>query len=329
MTPTTATCADWRRARTARPAPGPRLLVADRHATKNGRHCARPRPCDRRRARLPGLLGRDVHLGGPPRERRSTTARPTRRRGRRTPVRTANPNYDADGYDYTVDFPAANGQVRLFDPIFCATGDNGHGGWFGAGDHWTGSPARATSPPGRGDLPPVRHPGHPRRHRRRRRAIATLTYDPGQPDARRLQRQLRDAAEHAASRRPPPTAPATRPQRLGVALRTGSPAGIYRVNVNTTSTRRTRPSGPRTCSRSGSTSWRQRARLRRRADGGLHQPGSRSAEASTSPRSRGPRRQDDGDRAVRPGRVERQRLPALPEPGRQQLPLRHLRLDVR
>ena len=31
--------------------------------------------------------------------------------------------------------------MRLFDPIFCATGDNGHGGSFGAGDHWTGGPA--------------------------------------------------------------------------------------------------------------------------------------------------------------------------------------------
>jgi Flp pilus assembly protein TadG len=55
---------------------------------------------------------------------------------------SANPNYDADGYDYTVQLSggATNGTVWLFDPMFCATGDNGHGGSFGAGDHWTDHP---------------------------------------------------------------------------------------------------------------------------------------------------------------------------------------------
>jgi hypothetical protein len=47
-----------------------------------------------------------------------------------------NPDYDADGYDYTIEV-GAGGQVRLFDPIFCATGPNQSGGWLGAGDHWT------------------------------------------------------------------------------------------------------------------------------------------------------------------------------------------------
>ena len=50
----------------------------------------------------------------------------------------ANPNYDADGYDYSIELPSGSGQVQLFDPMFCATGDNGHGGSYGAGDHWTG-----------------------------------------------------------------------------------------------------------------------------------------------------------------------------------------------
>ncbi len=50
----------------------------------------------------------------------------------------ASPTYDANGYDYITELPGGNGQVRLFDPMFCATGDNGHGGSFGAGDHWTG-----------------------------------------------------------------------------------------------------------------------------------------------------------------------------------------------
>ena len=69
--------------------------------------------------------------------------------------------------------------MRLFDPMFCATGDNGHGGSFGAGDHWTGGPATTGVAPvaitytlydtqGRCSTPPTTSP------------VATLTYDPGQ-----------------------------------------------------------------------------------------------------------------------------------------------------
>jgi hypothetical protein len=47
-----------------------------------------------------------------------------------------NPEYDGKGYDYIVEV-GGGGDIRLFDPMFCATGDNGHGGLFGAGDHWT------------------------------------------------------------------------------------------------------------------------------------------------------------------------------------------------
>ncbi len=50
------------------------------------------------------------------------------------------PTYDPNGYDYTIELPGGSGDVRLFDPIFCATGDNGHGGLYGAGDHWTDHP---------------------------------------------------------------------------------------------------------------------------------------------------------------------------------------------
>ena len=52
------------------------------------------------------------------------------------PSGNANPDYDSDGYDYLVEV-GPGGEVQLFDPMFCATGDNGHGGSFGAGDHWT------------------------------------------------------------------------------------------------------------------------------------------------------------------------------------------------
>jgi Putative Flp pilus-assembly TadE/G-like len=56
--------------------------------------------------------------------------------GTGAPSGSANPDYDANGYDYLIEV-GASGDIRLFDPIFCATGDNGHGGSFGAGDHWT------------------------------------------------------------------------------------------------------------------------------------------------------------------------------------------------
>ena len=49
-----------------------------------------------------------------------------------------NPDYDADGYDYTIEVGCATAQVRLFDPdLLRRPAGNGHGGWYGAGDHWT------------------------------------------------------------------------------------------------------------------------------------------------------------------------------------------------
>lgn len=55
-----------------------------------------------------------------------------------SPTTGPSPTYDASGYDYTVDFTGSSGgQVRLYDPIFCATGPNTTSGWYGAGDHWT------------------------------------------------------------------------------------------------------------------------------------------------------------------------------------------------
>ncbi len=47
-------------------------------------------------------------------------------------------SYDSNGYDYTVDLTGSSGgEVRVFDPIFCATGPNTTSGWYGTGDHWT------------------------------------------------------------------------------------------------------------------------------------------------------------------------------------------------
>jgi hypothetical protein len=49
----------------------------------------------------------------------------------------ANAEYTPTGYDYTITFASDGGRVHLFDPVFCATGANASGSWYGAGDHWT------------------------------------------------------------------------------------------------------------------------------------------------------------------------------------------------
>ncbi len=51
----------------------------------------------------------------------------------------SNPDYTPGGYNYTVEV-SAGGQVWLYDATFCGTGPTSFGGWFGAGDHWTGLP---------------------------------------------------------------------------------------------------------------------------------------------------------------------------------------------
>jgi len=59
---------------------------------------------------------------------------------------STNPDYTADGYDYTVILPGASGQVKIYDATFCETGSNGSGGNLGAGDHWiSGSPNGVTT----------------------------------------------------------------------------------------------------------------------------------------------------------------------------------------
>ena len=59
---------------------------------------------------------------------------------------STNPDYTADGYDYTVILPGGSGQVKIYDASFCETGSNGSGGNLGAGDHWiAGSPNPVTT----------------------------------------------------------------------------------------------------------------------------------------------------------------------------------------
>ncbi len=60
-----------------------------------------------------------------------------------------NTEYAPEGYDYTIEFGSAGGRVNLFDPVFCATGANASGSWYGAGDHWTTqSSSNSTPDPG-------------------------------------------------------------------------------------------------------------------------------------------------------------------------------------
>ena len=49
------------------------------------------------------------------------------------------PLYNPAGYYYTAIFTAAGGNIQIFDPGFCAMGDNGHNGNWGTGDHWIGT----------------------------------------------------------------------------------------------------------------------------------------------------------------------------------------------
>ena len=66
--------------------------------------------------------------------------------GTGAPSGSASPTYDPDGYDYVLELPGGNGEVRIFDPIFCATGPNAYGGSYGAGDHWTSPTANSNQP---------------------------------------------------------------------------------------------------------------------------------------------------------------------------------------
>lgn len=101
--------------------------------------------------------------------------------GTGAPSGNPNPDYDSGGYDYILELPGGSGQVRLFDPIFCATGDNGHGGLYGAGDHWTGRPSGAGVVIGPVSVTYRLYDakGTPANPADDGAPVATLTYDPG------------------------------------------------------------------------------------------------------------------------------------------------------
>jgi Flp pilus assembly protein TadG len=75
-----------------------------------------------------GFWGADITLGG---DRGNGDQYDPAKDGAAT-----NPNFDGTGVDYTIVIGGASGQVQLYDPTFCETGQNSSGGYLGAGDHW-------------------------------------------------------------------------------------------------------------------------------------------------------------------------------------------------
>lgn len=144
-----------------------------------------------------------------------------------------NPDYDPDGYDYTVEFSggAANGQVQLFDPMFCATGSNGSGGSYGAGDHWTGHPGPDTNLPVHVSYRLYNMNGTPY-DETDDTLVTTLTYDPGTATMGDFSGTFGTPSNSAdVNRQDCSTNPA---HNQWVPLASGLAAGLYRVNVNTT-----------------------------------------------------------------------------------------------
>jgi Flp pilus assembly protein TadG len=146
---------------------------------------------------------------------------------------TANPDYAAGGYDYLLELSGGSGQVQLFDPMFCATGGNGHGGSYGAGDHWTSHPGGQVNRPvsvtyrlynTNGTLTNTGDDGPP---------VQTLTYDPGTKTMGDMSGNFGDPSNKgAADAQDCSTDPA---HNAWVSMASGLVAGTYRLNVNTSS----------------------------------------------------------------------------------------------
>ena len=148
------------------------------------------------------------------------------------PAGSNSPTYDSGGYDYTIELPGGSGDVRLFDPMFCATGDNGHGGSYGAGDHWTGGPVTTGVAPvaitytlydTQETLLDATDDAQ----------VATLTYDPGSATIGDLSGAFGTPTNStAANRQDCSSNPA---HNHWVDMKNGLPSATYRLNVNTSS----------------------------------------------------------------------------------------------
>ncbi len=148
------------------------------------------------------------------------------------PSGSNSPTYEAGGYDYTIELPGGSGDVRLFDPMFCATGDNGHGGSFGAGDHWTGGPA-TTNPAPVAITYSLYDTKETLLDTTDDTQVATLTYDPGSATMGDLSGAFGTPTNStAANRQDCSSNPA---HNHWVVLKNGLPSATYRLNVNTSS----------------------------------------------------------------------------------------------
>ena len=242
-----------------------------------------------------------------------------------------NPNYDAGGYDYTLELPGGGGDVRIFDPIFCATGDNGHGGWLGAGDHWTSVQGGATNvrPVGvtyrlydtKGTLANTGDDGDP---------VGTLTYDPGSQTLADLSGTF-GTPQAAQGGQPAHTDCSSDPaHNHWVSIGNGLGGGSYRLNVNTSLDSGNSSVGAENLfsiwvgSSGGSARVYGSGRMAAYSnlDGGLQKFYFAQIEKAHAGKTMQIELFD-------PGETSGNAYPASAEPGRQRLPLRAFRLEVR
>ncbi len=146
----------------------------------------------------------------------------------------ANPDYDANGYEYTIEV-GNNGQVRLFDPIFCATGRNLSGGWFGTGDHWTtdGTGGGTTIGPVSVRFKLFDTRMTPYTTTDDVQVGSTLTYDPGTATLGDFSGAFGTPQNNTASDRQDCSADPAHNQWVLPSGWSSLPAGTYRLNVNT------------------------------------------------------------------------------------------------
>ncbi len=245
-----------------------------------------------------------------------------------------NPDYDANGYEYSIEV-GANGEVRLFDPVFCATGRNLSGGWFGTGDHWTtdGTGGGTTVGPVSVRFRLFNTNGTPYTSSDDTQVGSTLEYDPGNntlgdfsgrfhragsPPQNSGRADAQDCADH--------------PGHNQWVLPSGwdnLPAGRYRLNVNTNLGLNANHGAENLFSIwvKGDSKARVYGAGRMAAYTNLDDTGVGGAQQFYFRPDRGRARgQADGDHPLRPGRGERRLLPAVPHAAGRFLQLRHLRL---
>ena len=221
------------------------------------------------------------------------------------------PTYDGvQGYDYIIEV-GASGEVKLFDPIFCGTGNNGHGGSFGAGDHWTDhAPNQVVAPVSityrlydtNGTVADPSDDGAP---------VDTLAYDPAGMTLGDMSGNFGTPQNNGDPNSQDCSADPAHNQWVDMA--SGLPAGKYRLNVNTSLDANNLDVGAENLfSIWVGSGWRHGPGVWQWPDGGVHEPRRGQPDLLLLADRGGPRRQDAGDPAVRPRRVVGRCVPALP-----------------